>query len=384
MDCSKQTILIADDSVKNRSTLMQILKDGYKIMEAYDGQDAVDILRRHHSEIDLILLDTEMPKKDGFQVLTDMNHEGWINNIPVIMISSEGTSYDMRRAYGLGVSDYISRPFDSIVVRHRIINTIRLYSKQKKLVELVVNQIYEKEKNANLMVTILGHLVEFRNGESGAHVLNVRGITKLLLERLVEKTEQYHLSYQDILLISMASTLHDIGKFAIPDEILNKNGKLTEEEFEIMKSHSMAGVCLLEEMTSFQEEPLIKTAYKVCRWHHERYDGRGYPDGLRGDDIPIAAQVVGMADAYDSLTSERIYKKAVSHEEAIKMILDGECGIFNPLLLECLKDVAYDIQKELKLNPLNRNVKQEIRNSIAEYFSREEITLMENVLAELD
>lgn len=384
MDSNKQTILVVDNSKKSREVLSDVFKEMYNIIEAVDGEEMLIMLNKYGEGISLILLGTDMPIKDGFDVLTDMNNSGWIKKVPVVLVSENNDSYDMRRAYGLGASDFISWPIDPVVMRHRAINTIMLYTNQRQLAKLVVDQIYDKEKNTNLMVTILGHLVEFRNGESSSHVLNVRGITKLILDRLVEKTDKYDLSYQDILLISMASTLHDIGKFAIPDEILNKSGKLTDEEFEIMKSHCMAGVCLLDEMSSFKDEPLIKTAYKVCRWHHERYDGKGYPDKLQGDDIPIAAQVVGLADAYDSLTSDRVYKKAIPHKQAIEMILNGECGSFNPILLECLTDVEYDIQKELKLNPLNRNVKQEIRNSISEFFTKEHISLLDEVLEELD
>ena len=211
----------------------------------------------------------------------------------------------------MGVTDYISRPFDALVVHRRVVNTIMLYAKQKKLVGMVADQIYEKEKSNRLLISILSHIVEFRNGESGLHVLHIQNITQLLLRQLMQMTDQYHLSSEDISLISTAAALHDIGKIAIPSEILNKPGRLTAEEFEIMKTHSTIGASMLEQLPLREEEPLVKIAYQICRWHHERYDGCGYPDKLQGEEIPIAAQIVALADVYDALTSERVYKKSV-------------------------------------------------------------------------
>ena len=263
------------------------------------------------------------------------------------MISSEDSDVYVRRAYELGVSDYISRPFDAKVVYQRVFNTIKLYAKQRRLSALIGDQIYEKEKNNRMMITVLSHIVEFRNGESGMHVLHINRLTEKILECLVQKTDRYHLSYSDRYLITTASALHDIGKIGIDDKILNKPGKLTKDEFEIIKTHTLIGARMLEGMEVYKDEPLIKMAYQICRWHHERYDGKGYPDGLKGDEIPISAQVVSLADVYDALVSERVYKKAFSHEKAMEMILAGECGTFNPLLLECLTDIQDTLQDEL-------------------------------------
>ena len=335
----KERILIADDSAMNRAILTEMLGDGYEILEAEDGRQAVSILQTDAS-VDLLLLDIMMPNMDGFDVLTMMNKYHWIDEIPVIMISAENASSFVERAYDLGATDYISRPFDMAVVRRRVINTLMLYAKQKRLVRLVAEQVYEKEKSSSTMINILSHIVEFRNAESGLHVLHIQTATDILLRTLVQKTDKYGLTAADIFLIRTASALHDIGKINIPESILNKPGKLTKEEFETMKTHTTIGADILDKLPFQQESELVKTAYSICRWHHERWDGRGYPDGLKGDEIPIAAQVVALADVYDALTSERCYKKAFDHDTAVQMILNGECGQFNPLLLECLTSAA--------------------------------------------
>ena len=344
----KEKILIADDSAMNRAILTEMLGDGYEILEAENGRQAVSIMQTN-VDIDLLLLDIMMPEMDGFDVLAMMNKYHWIDDIPVIMISAENASSYVERAYDLGATDYISRPFDMAIVRRRVINTLMLYAKQKRLVRLVAEQVYEKEKSNSTMINILSHIVEFRNGESGLHVLHIQTATDILLRTLVRKTDKYNLNAADISLISTASALHDIGKINIPASILNKPGKLTKEEFDTMKAHTTTGAEILDKLPFQQESPLVKTAYAICRWHHERWDGRGYPDGLKGEDIPIAAQVVAMADVYDALTSERCYKKAFGHDKAMEMILNGECGQFTPLLLECLTDAGARLHAELSL-----------------------------------
>lgn len=344
----KETILIVDDSALNRMVLTEILgKENYTFLEAENGQQAVELLDCH-PEVDLLLLDITMPEMDGFGVLEAMNRYRWIEETPVIMISSEDAYPFIERAYDLGASDYITRPFDARVVCHRVSNTLMLYAKQKRLVQMVAEQVYEKEKVSNTMISILSHIVEFRNNESGLHVIHIRTITELLLRRLRKKTDRYPLTETDISLISMASALHDIGKLNIPEQILNKPGRLTKEEFEIIKTHSAVGEHMLRQVPFSQNEPLVKVAREICRWHHERWDGRGYPDGLKGDEIPISAQVVSLADVYDALTSERCYKAAFDHETALNMIVNGECGAFNPLLLECLMDGADQIKKAMQ------------------------------------
>lgn len=345
----KPKILIADDSAMNRAILVEMLGDGYDVIEAENGREAVRALQSA-PEIDLLLLDIMMPEMDGFEVLKQMKHYGWIEDIPVIMISAENGSAYVERAYDLGATDFISRPFDMAIVRRRVTNTLMLYTKQKQLVGLVARQVYENQKSNNLMINILSHIVEFRNGESGSHVLHIHTATELILNHLVKKTDKYKLSAADIAMIGTASSLHDIGKINIPEKILNKPGRLTKEEFDIMKTHTTIGAHILENLPFQQEEPLVKVSYEICRWHHERWDGRGYPDGLKGEEIPIAAQVVALADVYDAMTSERCYKKAFDHDTAVRMILNGECGTFNPLLMECLTEVADDLHRALTDN----------------------------------
>ena len=371
----KEKILIADDSAMNRAILTEMLGDGYEILEAENGRQAVSIMQTN-VDIDLLLLDIMMPEMDGFDVLAMMNKYHWIDDIPVIMISAENASSYVERAYDLGATDYISRPFDMAIVRRRVINTLMLYAKQKRLVRLVAEQVYEKEKSNSTMINILSHIVEFRNGESGLHVLHIQTATDILLRTLVRKNDKYNLNAADISLISTASALHDIGKINIPESILNKPGKLTKEEFDTMKTHTTTGAEILDKLPFQQESPLVKTAYAICRWHHERWDGRGYPDGLKGEDIPIAAQVVAMADVYDALTSERCYKKAFGHDKAMEMILNGECGQFNPLLLECLTDAGARLHAELSLASSGGNR----RNYLAEAQHISEVLLHEKSL----
>ena len=343
----KQKILIVDDSEMNRFILTQMLRQDYDVLEASDGTKAVEILVEQSEQISLMLLDIIMPGLDGFGVLEKMNQEGWIEDIPVIIISSDRSPVAIERAYELRVADFISRPFDAAIVRHRVVNTILSYAKQKKLVSLVERQVYEKERQSSLMIDILSHIVEFRNGESGLHVLHIRTLTELLLKRLTQKTSRYKLSQTDITLISTASALHDIGKIVIPEHILNKPGRLTNEEFDVIKTHSQKGAEMIASVSHAQREPLLEYARDIARWHHERFDGRGYPDGLAGDDIPVCAQVTAIADVYDALTSKRVYKDAYSHDQAIEMISNGECGAFDPLLLECLRDIAGTLREEL-------------------------------------
>ena len=346
-------LLVVDDSEMNREILKEILGKEYRILEACDGEEALKMLEQYGTEISLVLLDIIMPKMDGFEVLAYMNRAKWIEDIPVIMISSEGSESYIRRAYELGASDYISRPFDAKVVYQRVINMIKLYAKQRRLIHLVTDQIYEKEKNNRMMTGILSQIVEFRNGESGLHVLHINILTQLLLEKLMRKSENYDLSWSQQHMIATTSALHDIGKIGIDEKILNKPGKLTKEEFEAMKQHTIIGARMLDSLEMYHDEEMMKYAYEICRWHHERYDGKGYPDGLKGEEIPISAQVVSLADVYDALVSDRVYKKAYSHEKAMEMILNGECGMFNPLLLECLVEIQDKVRKELGIKGVN-------------------------------
>ena len=352
----RQQILIVDDSELNREILSEMLHTDFRILEAADGAQALEMLQQQGTGISLVLLDIIMPVLDGFGVLSYMAREHIIEDIPVIMISSDDSEKNIRRAYELGVSDYISRPFDAKVVYQRVFNTIKLYAKQRRLITLVTDQIYEKEKSSRMMVSILSQIVEFRNGESGLHVRHINILTEMLLDRLMQKTGRYHLNWNEQYLITLASSLHDIGKIGIDEKILNKPGRLTAEEFEEMKKHTVIGEEILCSLELYQNELLVKVAREICRWHHERYDGRGYPDGLKGEEIPISAQVVSLADVYDALVSDRVYKKAYSHEKAIQMILNGECGVFNPLLLECL----LDIEDKIRIRILGGDASMEI------------------------
>lgn len=339
-------ILIVDDSEMNRDMLSDMLSDDYDIVEAADGEEALSILKERVYDIDLVLLDIIMPAVDGFGVLDVMKRYHWIDNTPVIMISSETSQSYIRKAFELGVTDYILRPFDSFIIHKRVSNTLMLYRKQKKLLSALEEQVYENEKNNSMMINVLAHIVEFRNGESGMHVHHIKQLTSILLQNLIEKTDKYHLTENDILLISTASSLHDIGKISIDDKILNKPGRLTAEEFEVIKTHSVIGAEMLQDLHNTHNYPLFDKAYEICRWHHERYDGKGYPDGLSGEEIPISAQVTSLADVYDALTSNRCYKKGVFARKSNGMILDGQCGAFNPVLLQCLKDCEKQILAE--------------------------------------
>ncbi|WP_418427810.1 diguanylate cyclase [Anaerotruncus massiliensis (ex Liu et al. 2021)] len=346
-------ILIVDDTEMNRSLLADMLSEDYEILEAANGVEAAAILHQRSEELSLVLLDIVMPEMDGFEVLALMNKNGWIGRIPVITISSETASTYIDHAYDLGATDYISRPFDEKNVQRRVRNTIMLYSKQKALEGMVTEQIVEKERNNFLMVEILSNIVEFRNGESGLHVLHIRTLTEIFLRKLQEITDRYPLTAARSALIVNASALHDVGKISIPEEILNKPGPLTPAEYEVMKTHCALGAQIMEDALLRHKEELLQVAYNICRWHHERYDGGGYPDGLRGEEIPVEAQVVALADVYDALTSTRVYKQAFPHGVAMRMIMGGECGVFNPLLLQCLRELGPRLDDELRLRSLN-------------------------------
>lgn len=384
----RKKILIADDSEINRAILGDILEEKFEILEAADGVEAVAMLEKYGEDISVVLLDIVMPRMDGFEVLTVMAQREWIEEIPVIVISSESGNTQIERAFDLGVTDFITRPFDRLLVFRRVINTVILYSKQKRLLDLVIDQIGEKERHDQMMVDILSHIVEFRNGKSSRHVINVRTFTEVMLRQLLRMTNRYVLSQTDISLICTASALHDIGKIAIDEKILNKPGRLTAEEFEKMKQHSVIGAEMLKGLPAYQDTKLIKTAYEICRWHHERYDGRGYPDGLKGDAIPISAQIVALADVYDALTSDRCYKKAISHPKAIQMILNGECGAFNPLLMDCLKQVESTLSLEFGRVQTNESVKlhsgviREVLQGEKIYLSERSMQLMHDALQE--
>ena len=344
----KPSVLIVDDSEMNRIILNEMLKDEYRVLEADNGRTALDMVDRYGDELSLVLLDIIMPGMNGFEVLGELSCRTVADSLPVIMISSEDSDDVVLRAYELGASDYINRPFNARVVRRRVSNTIRLYAKQRRLTSLLSQQYNERVKNSRMLIDIMAGVMELRNGESGLHVTHIEKLTELLLGCLVHRSDQFPLDNEQRSTIAMASALHDIGKMSIDDAILNKPGRLTSEEFEIMKTHTTLGADMLFELGhQHAGNSLLEYAYQIARWHHERWDGKGYPDGLKGDEIPIAAQVVSVADVYDALTSVRVYKDAIPHQEAIQMILDGKCGQFNPLLLDCLLEVQDRIAETL-------------------------------------
>ncbi len=344
----KPSVLIVDDSEMNRAILSEMLKDEYRILEADNGREALDMVDRYGDELSLVLLDIIMPGMSGFEVLGDLSRRSIVDSLPVIMISSEDADDVVLRAYDLGASDYVSRPFDSRVVLRRVGNVIRLYAKQRRLTNLLSQQYNERVKNSRMLIDVMAGVMELRNGESGRHVTNIEKLTELLLGCLVQRSDNISLDNEQRSTIALASALHDIGKMSIDDAILNKPGRLTPEEFEVMKTHTTIGADMLRELGSHHAgNALLEYAYQIARWHHERWDGKGYPDGLKGDEIPIAAQVVSVADVYDALTSVRVYKDAIPHEEAIQMILDGKCGTFNPLLIDCLLEVQDRIAETL-------------------------------------
>lgn len=339
-------ILLVDDSKLNREILSAMLHTDFRILEAEDVDSCIAALKQYGTNISLVLLDIVMPGKSGFDALIYMNDNHLIDDIPVMTITEDASAASVRRAYDMGVSDYINRPFDSRVVSRRVHNTIRLYAKQSRLISLINRRIIEKDEFNRVIVNVFSHAIEFHDLDSSAHVLHISKITALLLEQLLRTTDRYPLSASGIETIVTVSVLHDIGKIGIPPEILCKPGKLSAEEFEIVKKHTVIGAEILDSMNEYRNNPLVKTARQICRWHHERYDGSGYPDGLSGDDIPISAQVVSLADVYDALVSKRVYKDAYTHDEAYKMIMRGDCGVFNPILLRCLeqtKDKIADI-----------------------------------------
>ena len=342
----KPLVLVVDDSEMNRELLRAILQEQFRVAEADSGLACMKRLEEYSGDVALVLLDIVMPDMDGFEVLDWMNSHGLIDEVPVIMISSEDRVPVVRRAYELGAVDYISRPFDARVVQRRVGNTTRLYAKQRRLNTMLAQQFYEREKNDRIMIGILSRVMALHNGEDGDHVRRVQRLTGLLLDRLAQKTDRYDLSAAQRSLIATASALHDIGKIAVGGGILRKKEPLTPEEAAHMREHPMLGVNILSSLKEYQDEPLVCTAREICHWHHERYDGTGYPDGLVGEEIPIAAQVVGLADACDGLITARPGRAALTCDEAVRQLTEEQKSHFNPLLLECLAESQSRIKEE--------------------------------------
>lgn len=374
----KNNILIADDSELNREILSDILGEDYNFIYAEDGEQALELLVEN-IQADMLLLDMNMPRMNGMEVLKVMNKRGWTDEVPVLIISAEDDLSYIQNAYSLGAVDYIVRPFDAFLVRHRVENTLTMYSQNKRLARLVESQIQQREKMSSTLINIFSHVVAVGSHETGSHTLRVQAITSLILNQLVKMTNKYGLSETDISMISSVAALHDIGKIFIPTEILHKPGKLTAEEWEIMKSHTVQGDEFLSSIPIDQTELLMVYAHQVCRHHHERYDGKGYPDGLYGDDIPISAQVVSLADAYDALTNDRCYKPAYTHEEAVSMILGGQCGVYNPILLECFSAVSDELLINLVLNFKDPTYVSSARAIATEAMEQEDLSLSDRL-----
>lgn len=341
-------ILIIDDSEKNRGELTEMLEREFDVINASDAKQGIEMINKYGEDIALLLLEVKICRMSGFEVLTYMKHSGLTENIPVIIISDEKSESFIRRAYDLGAVDYIGRPFDFQTVYKRVLNTIKLYAKQRRLEKLVARNMVEKEKNNRMLIGVLEQVIEYRNGESGIHVSHIKILTEMLLDKLMQKTDKYNLSWSQRMMIITSSALHDIGKVGIEEKIINKTEKLTEEESNEMKMHTLIGAGMIENLDEYKDEELMQIAYGICRGHHERYDGKGYPDGLKGDDIPIGAQVVALADEYDRLVMGRPNKKSVSHEQAVNMIKDRECGKFNPILVECFLEISDEIKARLQ------------------------------------
>lgn len=354
----KNRILIIEDAEFNRELLKVIMEDDYDIDIAENGEEAINILCEKWSKIDAVLLDLQMPVMDGYEVIECMNQNNWTNKIPILVITGEYSVEIENRCFSLGVSDFIPKPFDATLVKNRVKNMVELYSYKNDLEKKVDKQTATLKSQYQMLqlqasklretndkiVEVLGTVVEYRNLESGEHIKRVKGFTKILGEQLMKSYPGYGITDNMLQTIVAASALHDVGKIAIPDKILLKPGRLTEEEYEYMKSHTTRGYDMLNALEGIWDDDYRKICNEICRHHHERYDGRGYPDELKGEEIPISAQIVSVADVYDALVSERVYKNAFSKEEAFQMIINGECGVFSPKLMECFRLVKSEFE----------------------------------------
>lgn len=370
---NKQRILIAEDSEMNRAILASLLEDEYDIIEAFDGKDAITILRTYHRSIAAIMLDIVMPCIDGFGVLEEMRKNNWIDEIPAIMISSETSSSYIDRAFELGATEYISRPFAAGIIRRRIKNAMLIHKKKQQLIDVTTGWFSERERDKDAMISLLIQAIGSRNADDYDHVIGVEHLTTLLLHRMNGKDGKYMLSHSDFESISMASLIHDIGKILLPHEIVQKKGGLSPEEAEIYKRHTLLGAQIISELKLHKNERIVKYASEICHWHHERWNGEGYPDGLSGDNIPIAAQVVSVADVFDSLVNGRRGRPVYTHEKAFEMIKNGECGSFNPLLVKCLSDILASLKQDKKIG-LADQAQIFAKNAVEDLFLNQDLT----------
>lgn len=341
----ENTILIVDDVDINREILAEIFGDDYHIMQAGDGKQALEIMN-DNPDISAVLLDLLMPEMNGLEVLKEMNRNEKIKSIPVFLITAANNDEMLMEGYHLGAVDVIRKPFMTHFLKHRISNIIELYGHRNELEHVVEKQVERLQQVNQSMIETLATLIEFRDCESGEHVQRICGLTRIIMKKVSHMFPEYHLPKHEIDKIVRSAVLHDVGKIAIPDGILNKPGRLTKEEFETMKLHTVKGCEILQKIPDMMDKETYNYSYDICRHHHERWDGKGYPDGLKGDEISIWAQVVSVADVYDALTAERVYKKAFDHETAVKMIHNGDCGTFNPKVLEAFDASLEKIQKD--------------------------------------
>ena len=367
----RDTIIIVDDMEINRAILRGVFEKDYNLLEAENGNQALLLVEQYHSNIAAMLLDLVMPVKDGFQVMTELGNSNRLAEFPVVVITAEDSAESEVQAFDLGASDIIMKPFEPHVVKRRVQNIIELNLHKLNQDELIEEQAAKLRESNEVMIDALSSIIEYRSVETGQHIKRIRMFTQILLEDAARSYPEFGLTERNIAIIVSASSMHDIGKIAIPDSILNKPGRLTPEEFEIMKTHSIKGCEMLAGLDRMSDREYLQYAYNICRYHHERWDGRGYPDGLKGESIPVCAQVVGIADCYDALTTDRVYKKALSPEVAFNMILNGECGSFSPKLLECFKNVRVtfaNLSKEYADNNLQKSGNQtpsfNIKNNI--------------------
>ncbi|MEG7529840.1 MAG: response regulator [Hungatella sp.] len=338
----KKTVLLADDSQLIRQILFNTLCEEYEILEAVNGVDTLEQIRQHDEEISIVLLDFVMPQMDGLEVLSYINHSGLLSSFPVIMITTENSENFLSAAYDLGASDIIQKPFHPSIIKKRVQNILALFDHQMQMKHIISQQTTvlrkqeRKLKETNMIIIdALSTVIEYRSLESGQHIRRIRGFTNILLNFLTHNFPEYHFTQEEIDMISNASAMHDIGKIAIPDAILLKPGKLTPDEFEVMKTHTTQGCEILFRFNGIDDKKYLSCCHDICLYHHERWDGSGYPDGLCGDAIPITAQIVSLADVFDALTHNRVYKEAYSIKEAVDIILTGQCGVFSPFLTTC-------------------------------------------------
>lgn len=355
----RNKILIVDDSMFNRQLLCDILKDEYAIVEADNGRKALEIIEEQKNDIIAVLLDIVMPEMDGVAVLKELSDKQYLEDFPVLIVTGEQDMNLVAECFDYGISDFIRKPVNTDFVKPRVKKLVELYEQKNSLKEisqkqtltmrsqykLLQQQAARLKKSNEKIIDVLGTVVESRNMEDGTHVKRVKEFTRILAVHMMEDYPEYELTEEKIGVISSASVLHDVGKITIPDSILLKPGKLTEEEYEYVKSHSIRGYDIINSITGVWDEEYVRYSCEITRYHHEKYDGSGYPDGLKGDEIPISAQLVSIADCFDSLISESVYKSAIPFEEAFTMILQGECGVFSFKLLECFRKAKKELEE---------------------------------------